>query len=86
MLKDIASGEGDLTRRLTYDKRDELGELAGWFNRFLDKLQPTIADVKASVQAARGTADQSAAIAAETSSGMEQQYRQVDRWPLPPTK
>ncbi|MFS0827168.1 methyl-accepting chemotaxis protein [Pseudomonas phoenicis] len=79
MLKDIASGEGDLTRRLTYDKRDELGELAGWFNRFLDKLQPTIAEVKASVQAARGTADQSAAIASQTSAGMEQQYRQVDQ-------
>ncbi|MCO7519741.1 MULTISPECIES: methyl-accepting chemotaxis protein [unclassified Pseudomonas] len=79
MLKDIASGEGDLTRRLQYDKRDELGELAGWFNRFLDKLQPTIAEVKRSVQAARGTADQSAAIAAQTSAGMEQQYRQVDQ-------
>ncbi|HCV38655.1 MAG TPA: chemotaxis protein, partial [Pseudomonas sp.] len=79
MLKDIASGEGDLTRRLTYDKRDELGELAGWFNRFLDKLQPTIAEVKRSVQAARGTADQSSAIASETSAGMEQQYRQVDQ-------
>lgn len=79
MLQDIASGEGDLTRRLHYDKRDELGELAGWFNRFLDKLQPTIAEVKRSVQDARNTADQSAAIASQTSAGMEQQYRQVDQ-------
>src|SRR3990167_2246929 len=31
MLEDIASGEGDLTRRLAYDKQDELGQLAGWF-------------------------------------------------------
>ncbi|MFZ4967216.1 MULTISPECIES: methyl-accepting chemotaxis protein [Pseudomonas] len=79
MLEDIASGEGDLTRRLHYDKKDELGQLAGWFNRFLDKLQPVIADVKRSVQDARGTADQSASIATETSAGMEQQYRQVDQ-------
>nr|WP_308584932.1 methyl-accepting chemotaxis protein [uncultured Pseudomonas sp.] len=79
MLEDIASGEGDLTRRLAYDKNDELGQLAGWFNRFLDKLQPIIAEVKRSVQDARGTADQSAAIATETSAGMEQQYRQVDQ-------
>ena len=79
MLEDIASGEGDLTRRLAYDKHDELGELAGWFNRFLDKLQPIIAQVKRSVQDARGTADQSATIATETSAGMEQQYRQVDQ-------
>lgn len=79
MLEDIASGEGDLTRRLAYDKKDELGQLAGWFNRFLDKLQPIIAEVKRSVQDARGTADQSAAIATQTSAGMEQQYRQVDQ-------
>lgn len=79
MLKDIASGEGDLTRRLDYPGQDELGELAGWFNRFLDKLQPVIADVKRSVQDARGTADQSAAIASQTSAGMQQQFREVDQ-------
>ncbi|MEX6503715.1 methyl-accepting chemotaxis protein [Pseudomonas sp. 25A3E] len=79
MLKDIASGEGDLTRRLDYAKTDELGELAGWFNRLLDKLQPVIADVKRSVQDARGTADQSAAIASQTSAGMQQQFREVDQ-------
>nr|WP_068827867.1 methyl-accepting chemotaxis protein [Pseudomonas sp. BMS12] len=79
MLKNIASGEGDLTRRLDYARQDELGELASWFNRFLDKLQPTIADVKRSVQDARSTADQSAAIASQTSSGMQQQFREVDQ-------
>ncbi|PRD20050.1 UNVERIFIED_CONTAM: mcpU [Trichonephila clavipes] len=79
MLKNIASGEGDLTRRLEYARQDELGELAGWFNRFLDKLQPIIADVKNSVIDARGTADQSAAIASQTSAGMQQQYREVDQ-------
>jgi methyl-accepting chemotaxis protein len=79
MLKDIASGEGDLTRRLSYAKQDELGELASWFNRFLDKLQPIIADVKNSVVDARSTADQAAAIASQTSAGMQQQYREVDQ-------
>ena len=79
MLKDIASGEGDLTRRLEYARQDELGELAGWFNRFLDKLQPIIADVKHSVQDARSTADQSAAIASQTSAGMQQQFREIDQ-------
>jgi methyl-accepting chemotaxis protein len=79
MLKNIASGEGDLTKRLDYARQDELGELAGWFNRFLDKLQPIIADVKRSVQDARSTADQSAAIASQTSAGMQQQFREVDQ-------
>jgi len=78
-LKDIASGEGDLTRRLDYAREDELGQLTGWFNRFLDKLQPVIAQVKGSLQEARGTADQSAAIASQTSSGMQQQHREIEQ-------
>ncbi|WXL23968.1 methyl-accepting chemotaxis protein [Ectopseudomonas mendocina] len=79
MLKNIASGEGDLTSRLHYSRKDELGELANWFNRFLDKLQPIIAEVKQSVQDARKTADQSAVIANQTSNGMQQQFREVDQ-------
>ncbi|MFW4499178.1 methyl-accepting chemotaxis protein [Pseudomonas aeruginosa] len=79
MLRDIASGEGDLTQRLPRTGRDELGELAGWFNRFLDKLQPIIRDVKVSVRDARSTADQSAAISSQTSAGMQQQFREIDQ-------
>ncbi|MCO3041480.1 methyl-accepting chemotaxis protein [Pseudomonas aeruginosa] len=79
MLRDIASGEGDLTQRLPHTGRDELGELAGWFNRFLDKLQPIIRDVKVSVRDARSTADQSAAISSQTSAGMQQQFRESDQ-------
>ncbi|HGM5582283.1 TPA: methyl-accepting chemotaxis protein [Pseudomonas putida] len=78
-LRDIASGEGDLTRRLDYARDDELGQLTGWFNRFLDKLQPVIAQVKASLHEARGTADQSAAIASQTSAGMQLQHREIEQ-------
>ncbi|OXS21648.1 chemotaxis protein [Pseudomonas fluorescens] len=79
MLKNIASGEGDLTQRLAYAKKDELGELVNWFNRFLDKLQPTIAQIKQSITEARGTADQSSAIARQTSEGMQVQFREIDQ-------
>ncbi|CAH0143569.1 Methyl-accepting chemotaxis protein McpU [Pseudomonas sp. Bi70] len=79
MLEDFASGEGDLTKRLRYNKRDELGELASWFNRFLDKLQPTIAQIKQSITEARATADQSSHIASQTSDGMQIQFREVDQ-------
>ncbi len=38
MVKDIAQGEGDLTKRLDGDSKDELGEVSRWFNVFVDKL------------------------------------------------
>ena len=38
-LKEIAQGEGDLTSRLSIDRNDELGELAQWFNKFIEALQ-----------------------------------------------
>ncbi|KPN93712.1 chemotaxis protein [Pseudomonas nunensis] len=79
MLKAIASGDGDLTQRLHYNKKDELGELVSWFNRFLDKLQPTIAQIKQSITDARGTADQSSEIARQTSEGMQVQFREIDQ-------
>ena len=79
MLKAIASGDGDLTQRLNYSKQDELGELVSWFNRFLDKLQPTISQIKQSISDARGTADQSSAIARQTSEGMQVQFREIDQ-------
>src|SRR5690606_1281935 len=57
---------------------DELGVLAGWFDRFLDKLQPIIAEVKRAVGDTRATADQSLALASQTSDGMQRQFREVD--------
>jgi methyl-accepting chemotaxis protein len=44
MLRDIAQGEGDLTKRLQILKNDEIGELARWFNQFLDQLERIIRD------------------------------------------
>ncbi len=44
-LKDIAQGEGDLTMRLKVESRDEVGEMAKWFNTFIEKLQGIIKQV-----------------------------------------
>ncbi len=45
MIKDIAEGEGDLTRRLDVNSKDEVGELASWFNIFVEKLQEIITNI-----------------------------------------
>jgi methyl-accepting chemotaxis protein len=44
-IKDVSDGEGDLTSRLDLTSRDEIGELAGGFNRFVEKLEVIIREV-----------------------------------------
>lgn len=41
-LNDLAAGEGDLTKRVGLDSKDEIGDMAGAVNRFIDKLQPIV--------------------------------------------
>jgi methyl-accepting chemotaxis protein len=41
-LDDLAAGEGDLTKRVLLDSRDEIGDMASAVNRFVDKLQPIV--------------------------------------------
>lgn len=41
-LDDLAAGEGDLTKRVAIDSRDEIGDMAAAVNRFVDKLQPIV--------------------------------------------
>ncbi|MBF0100014.1 MAG: methyl-accepting chemotaxis protein [Desulfobacterales bacterium] len=45
MLRDIAEGQGDLTKRLEINRNDEVGELAKWFNSFVNNLQTMIRDI-----------------------------------------
>ncbi len=46
MSKDIAQGEGDLTKRIVVAGKDELGELSTWFNMFLERLNNMVIDDK----------------------------------------
>ena len=48
-LKDIASGDGDLTKRIEKTSNDELGDVVYWFNQFVDKLHHSITDVVQSI-------------------------------------
>lgn len=47
-LKDIAEGEGDLTRRLNESGRDEIAQVAIAFNKFSGKIENMVADIKSS--------------------------------------
>jgi methyl-accepting chemotaxis protein len=86
LLGDIANGGGDLTRRMPVQSQDEIGALAAAFNRFVESLNGTITQVRASSRAiaeatgdiASGNMDLSARTEAqasnleETASAMEE--------------
>ena len=44
-LRDIAQGDGDLTKRLPATTQDELGRVAGLFNEFVSKIQGVISEL-----------------------------------------
>ncbi|MGQ9822541.1 MAG: HAMP domain-containing methyl-accepting chemotaxis protein [Thermogutta sp.] len=79
LLKDVAEGEGDLTKRLEVASHDEVGELAKFFNLFCDKLEAIIAEVRASAEqfteGSRVVSEASQSLASgaqEQSAGVEQ--------------
>ncbi|QDU32336.1 Methyl-accepting chemotaxis protein 4 [Poriferisphaera corsica] len=75
--RDIAEGEGDLTKRLDDSANDELGDLAGWMNEFIQKTHDIILDVKRSTSEVAGAATQIAASSEEMAVGMREQRSQV---------
>jgi len=45
-LKDIAQGEGDLTRTVSIHSKDEVGDMAKYFNQTLDKIKNLVISIK----------------------------------------
>jgi methyl-accepting chemotaxis protein len=76
MLKDISEGEGDLTKRLTVDNHDEIGETARYFNQFVEKLQGTMGRIVANVNTVASSATELSATAAQLASGAEETTNQ----------
>lgn len=77
MLEDIAQGEGDLTKHLDIDSRDELGELAKWFNVFIAKLHDIISQVKQNAMEVASAATEIASSAEQSSAGATEQTAQT---------
>ncbi|MCR5607213.1 MAG: HAMP domain-containing protein, partial [Treponema sp.] len=47
-INDIASGNADLTNRINIKTKDEIGSLVNGFNRFVEKLQEIVTQIKSS--------------------------------------
>jgi len=57
-LKEISQSNGDLTQRIGYESKDEIGELSSNFDLFVDKLQTIISEVAASAETISSSSNQ----------------------------
>lgn len=71
-LKDISENNGDLTQRIGYESKDEVGELSSNFDLFMDKLQGIIKRVSASSETVSSLSKNLHEIASETSQSLDQ--------------
>ncbi|MCF2910237.1 methyl-accepting chemotaxis protein [Pseudoalteromonas sp. DL2-H2.2] len=77
-MRDIASGEGDLTRRIDITSQDEVGQLAHHMNTFIDKLRSMMLDTAAQAQQLSGAAAQLQDVSTNTNNEIQQEKEQVD--------
>ena len=78
-LDDIAAGDGDLTHRLAINSRDELGDLAGSFNRFIDKIHGMVRQIAQMTQDLAGLVDQATQQTQRSERAMQRQREETDQ-------
>ncbi|OQW65405.1 MAG: hypothetical protein BVN29_10385 [Nitrospira sp. ST-bin5] len=69
--KDIAQGEGDLTKRVPVHGTDEIATLGGYFNQFIEKLQGMISKVAHVTDKVASASVELSATAEEISKGTD---------------
>src|SRR5207237_1160912 len=71
VLRNIAEGEGDLTRRVNQSTGDELGEMGKWFNTFIVKLEGLVGRVAKSTQVVAGSSENLFSVSHQMGVGAE---------------
>ncbi|KXO10618.1 Methyl-accepting chemotaxis protein [Moritella sp. JT01] len=78
-LKEIAQGDGDLTIRIDYTNKDEIGDLVHWFNQFLNKLHGSISETIQSIDSLSQVSTQLAASSSTSKSRIQEQSKSIDQ-------
>jgi methyl-accepting chemotaxis protein len=78
VLRGIAEGEGDLTRRVDERSGDELGEMGKWVNTFIGKLEGLIAKVAKSTQVVAGSSENLFGVSHRMGVGAEEASTQAN--------
>ncbi len=76
-LVEMASGKGDLTKRLQVKGSDEIAELSIVFNAFVEKLQSILKDITESTQQLTSAAEEMQAMSGSSQEGITQQYQET---------
>jgi methyl-accepting chemotaxis protein len=78
-IKDVAEGEGDLTKRIHVEHNDELGELSNYFNTFMEKLHDIISQVAASTEHIASASEEISSSATQVAQSAETQKDQTSQ-------
>jgi methyl-accepting chemotaxis protein len=78
-VRDIAEGEGDLTKKLDESAADEMGELAHWFNIFVAKLRGIVVEITNLTAQLTASAEEMTAVTEQTSQGVKKQQAETDQ-------
>jgi len=79
MLKEIAQGEGDLTKRLKSEGNDELAEMANWFNQFLDQLQNMVSKISSVTHDLDASTGENLEVTRDTQEKITVQQSEIDQ-------
>ncbi len=79
MAKDIAEGDGDLTKRLDDSRKDEVGELSHWLNTFVGGLQELIGEVQRSSVNYLSAVQEMSTTSQKSSDGIHHQQKQTEQ-------
>ena len=78
-LREMASGQGDLRKRLQSKTQDEVGELVNEFNRFVEKLQGIIRDISDSVGSLNQASRQMSLVTTQSRESIVKQQADIDQ-------
>lgn len=78
-LKEVNSGEGDLTRRLPATGNDEISLVSHEFNRFLQSLQTLISEVMGSSHQVRDSTALTSSEADQAAGRLQEQLQELDQ-------
>jgi methyl-accepting chemotaxis protein len=76
-MKDIATGDGDLTKRVNLNRGDEIGRLAYWFDTFVENVHGIIGDIAGVSREVASAATEIAASNEEMAAGLANQQEQT---------